>query len=365
MRAAKKFFLLTFSILLLIALWAGWHWFSVVEEEVEFHSGELVLRGTLLSPRWSGSAPAFVMVHGSGPVTRRSMVVYAWLFALKGYATLAYDKRGVGASDGEPHEWREFSFDNLAADSVAGYRFLQAHPRIDENRIGFFGGSQGGWVVSLAATQVESPAFITMASPSVSTVAEDRVFQRSASVRHKFGNAAAKEASELIQADQLVTRAGSGYENYLRLWNAYKDRDWFNAVYGESEPAVPDSSARQWESTILDFDPQPYLRKIEAPVLWLFGDPSLDRSVPVELSIDRLASAKKAGACYRIIQVDNVGHTLEPGGDLSLLERLRIRFSLPQAIYQWLDDLGSDKACACIAERGRTKALSLALGNEE
>ena len=76
-----KVLLLSFAVVLvLIVLLGGWHWLSLVEEEVEFSSGELILRGTLRTPRWGDSAPAFVMVHGSGPVTRQTMVVYAWLF---------------------------------------------------------------------------------------------------------------------------------------------------------------------------------------------------------------------------------------------------------------------------------------------
>ena len=185
-----------------------------------------------------------------------------------------------------------------------------------------------------------------MVSPSVLTVAQDRVFQRAASVLHRFDQAAAEEASELIQADHIVTRTGTGYENYLRLWKEYQGRSWFSAVYGDSEPVPPGTGARRWEKTVLEFDPQPYLKKIDAPTLWLFGDPSLDRSVPVELSLERLRTAKEDGACYRIIQVDNVGHTLEPEGDLKMMERLRIRFSLPRDIYQWLDDIESGRACS-------------------
>ena len=109
---------------------------------------------------------------------------------------------------------------------------------------------------------------------------------------------------------------------------------------------LPNSDARRWEATVLAFDPQPYLTKIDAPILWLFGDPSIDRSVPVQLSLERLDEAKKLGACYRILQIDNAGHTLEPEGDLGLFDRLRIRFALPQDIYRWLDDLESGKACA-------------------
>lgn len=325
----------------------GWLRASVVEDEVEFRSGDLVLRGILLSPRWTDSAPAFVMVHGSGKATRNSMVVYAWLFALKGYATLAYDKRGVGTSDGEPHEWREFSFDDLAADSVAAYSFLQSQPQIDRNRVGFLGGSQGGWVVSLAANQVDSPAFIAMVSASVSTVAEDRIFERKARVRHAgFDDFAVSEASQLIKADQEVTRTASGYENYARLWNSLRNSVWFEDVYGDQAPEPVDSSSRHWEKTILDFDPQPLLRQIDSPTLWLFGDPSLDRSAPVSLSLDRLSEAKNSGACYRVVQIDGAGHTLEPLRDIGLLSRLKIRISLVRDIYQWLDDLDTPNACS-------------------
>lgn len=81
---------------LLIGLWGSWLWVSVTEEAVEFRSGDLVLSGTLLSPRWEDATPAIVLVHGSGEVMRKSLVLYAWLFAVKGYAALAYDKRGLG-----------------------------------------------------------------------------------------------------------------------------------------------------------------------------------------------------------------------------------------------------------------------------
>lgn len=346
MSLIRKLLLLLGSIPFLFLLFGLWQWSSVVEEEVEFQSGDLVLKGTLRSPRWGDSAPAFVMVHGSGPVTRRSMVVYAWLYALKGYTTLAYDKRGTGASEGDPHEWREFSFDDLAADSVAAYKFLQSLPRIDRNKVGFFGGSQGGWVVSLAANQVESPAFITMVSASVSTVAEDRVFQRQAQVRHLFSEEAAAEASELIRADHLVTRTGLDYEKYTELWDAFQNRAWFEEVYRDEAPEPVDSISRQWEKTILDFDPQPLLRKIDAPTLWLFGDPSLDRSAPVSLSVERLNAEKDSGACYRVIQINDTGHTLEPEGDIGLYKRLKMRFSLVRDIYRWIDTLDSIKACS-------------------
>lgn len=168
------------------------------------------------------------------------MIVYAWLFAIKGYAVLAYDKRGVGAFDEEPHEWRKFNFVDLAEDSAAAYDYLQSQPRTDPQKD------------------------------------------------------AVSEASKLIQADHEVTRTGVGYEQYLELSNAHESRGWFKGVYGDELPETEGSPHREWGKTILDFDPLPLLMEVESPTLWLFGDPKLDRFSPVTLSIERLTAAKAA-----------------------------------------------------------------------
>ncbi len=115
----------------LTAVWAGWTLLSIRQDDVAFRSGELTLRGTLLSPRFGRQAPGVVLVHGSGQTSRKAMMAYAWIFASQGYAALAYDKRGVGASGGGPTEWREFSFEHLADDAAAAYRFVQSRPGVN------------------------------------------------------------------------------------------------------------------------------------------------------------------------------------------------------------------------------------------
>ncbi len=210
------------------ALWCGWKRHSIHQEEVEFKSGNLVIRGTLLSPRFGIKAPGVVLVHGSGQTSRKSTMLYAWIFASQGYAALSYDKRGVGKSDGGENEWREFSLNDLAADAAAGYRFLESRTNIDSKCIGFFGASQGGWVVSIAANQVESPAFLIMVSASVSTIAEDRIYGREAQIRHAgFGEDDIKKAIELIRMDHQVTRTGKDFEKLSATFERYREAAWF------------------------------------------------------------------------------------------------------------------------------------------
>jgi hypothetical protein len=194
-----------FALLALVALlaaWAGWTRYSIVARDVAFRSGDLVLRGTLLTPRFGKAAPGVVLVHGSGRTSRKSMLPYAWIFAAKGYAALAYDKRGVGGSQGAPDAWSRFSFDALAQDAAAAYRFVQAQPRVDARRVGFFGASQGAWVVSEAGNRVQPPAFLILASASFSTLAEDRLDGRLARLRQLgFGHADVALALALIRQD--------------------------------------------------------------------------------------------------------------------------------------------------------------------
>src|SRR5262249_5892664 len=68
------------------------------QEDVRFRSGAVQLAGTLIAPNTSGRHPAIILVHGSGPETRESLLPYARFLVRHGVAVLGYDKRGAGES---------------------------------------------------------------------------------------------------------------------------------------------------------------------------------------------------------------------------------------------------------------------------
>ena len=156
-RIVKRIGLSVFAILALFAVGASWVWLSTMQEEVAFESGNITIRGTLLSPRFGSGAPGVVLVHGSGQTSRKSTMLYAWIFASQRYAALAYDKRGVGKSEGGSNEWSEFSLDDLASDAAAGYRYLQSRKTVDPKRVGFFGA-----VKHDLALNIQTAAFVTI-----------------------------------------------------------------------------------------------------------------------------------------------------------------------------------------------------------
>jgi alpha-beta hydrolase superfamily lysophospholipase len=114
-----------------------------MEQSVTFTSDGLKLAGQLAMPA-SGAAkkPAIVIMHGfgghkDGPQQRWSQTFYNDL----GYATLRFDFRGCGASEGK-RGW-VLPYDQVA-DARAAVSYLAAHPDIDPARIvGVI--AQGGW----------------------------------------------------------------------------------------------------------------------------------------------------------------------------------------------------------------------------
>lgn len=280
-------------------------------EQVTFTNGNVTLSGTLLRPNTEARIPAVVLIHGSGPEDRSSLRYYADVFVRNGYAALVYDKRGVGESQGDPEAWRRFRFEDLSGDAAAAVRFLSSRPDIDAEHIGLFGASQGGWVAPLAAIQ-SSVAFMVLLSPSISTVAEDRLFERAARLRTEgFTEPEIREVTEMQIVDQELTRSGQGFDRFSRLWEQNKEKRWFRRVYLGDEPMAADDDWRQWYRTILDFDPMPLLERAPIPVLCLFGDPAQDRFGPVQMSVERLDTLKQSGKPIEIEVFEGADHNLK------------------------------------------------------
>lgn len=108
------------------------------------------LQGTITLPH-SGDEkfPAVLFIHGSGPIDRNSDAKGLPINAFKqfaehcariGFASLRYDKRGVGGSGGS---FVEAGMYDLVDDAVAAVQFLKQQPQIDPERIYILGHSEG------------------------------------------------------------------------------------------------------------------------------------------------------------------------------------------------------------------------------
>lgn len=124
-----------------------------------FANGDATLAGTLLLPEGKGPFPGIVMLHGSEPEPRGGNLGLALFLVAEGFATVIFDKRGVGESTGG--DWRA-SFEAYAGDAAAGFAWLRARPEIARERVGYWGHSQGAWVAALAAARTKEAAFAVL-----------------------------------------------------------------------------------------------------------------------------------------------------------------------------------------------------------
>jgi alpha/beta superfamily hydrolase len=123
------------------------------ESPITFTSGDLTLEGLFARPAGADAAPGVVVCHPH-PMYGGSMdnnVVEAILAAMwrRGYATLRFNFRGVGASEGE-YDGGE----GEAADALAAVEFVAAQPGIARGGIVLAGYSFGAAIAMRAGLGV-------------------------------------------------------------------------------------------------------------------------------------------------------------------------------------------------------------------
>lgn len=128
---------------------------------VVFGTHGLKLKGKILFPGNSDittPVPGFVLCHGFG-ASHRAVEASAQIIASKGIATLIFDFRGHGSSEGVVDG-------RMVEDVVDAWKFLSQFPGIDNKRIGLIGHSLGAMSAIMATEKVDTPrALIALSCP--------------------------------------------------------------------------------------------------------------------------------------------------------------------------------------------------------
>lgn len=204
------------------------------------------LAGLLMLPKGEGPFPTAIIISGSGSSFRDNWWTLTLVKHLQdnGIAVVVPDKRGCGKSEGE---WIGASFSTLAQDANCAVDFVKTQDIFKHSNIGFIGISQGGWIAPLAATKSNDVSFI-------------------------------------------VSLSGATVNTYEQLLH-----EETNNISGYTYPFIakmiaPITTKRLQKMDHLksyaNFDPIPYLKGIDIPVLYSFG--TEDKLVPVDACIDRL-----------------------------------------------------------------------------
>ena len=271
----------------------------LVEIDTTFAGSGVTLAGRLTLPPGDGPVPLVVLVHGAERASALERYSLQREFASAGIGVFAYDKRGTGASQGDYTQ----DYLTLAIDAVHAAREARrlAGPRA--GRIGYQGGSQGGWVAPLAARIAPVDFVIVSFGLAVSPLEEDREAIAGDIARGGFGPDAMAGAMDIADAAATLVASDftNGYEQLDMVKKKYGEAPWYASVRGNFTWYLLENDAqtiRREAPQLLrgvpaHYDPMPVLETLDTPQLWLLGGE--DRDAPPAETLHRLAALARHG----------------------------------------------------------------------
>lgn len=270
-----------------------------VQETTFAGDGGTRLVGRLILPPGKGKVPVVVLVHGSEKDSARAFDAMQREFPIEGVGAFVYDKRGTGASDGQYTQ----DFSVLANDAVAAVAEARRLAGARAGRVGYRGGSQGGWVAPLAATRTKVDFMIVGYGLAISPLEEDREAVAFQMTLKGYDQSVIDKAWELSDAVGLIlsSELTEGFDQLDAAKAKYGKEPWYKDVRGDfSYLVLPMSSAEIREKgkaymwhTPWHYDAMPVLEKLQTPQLWELGGDDID--APSGETLRRLASLQAKG----------------------------------------------------------------------
>ncbi len=324
--------------------------FPYISEEVMIvnKKSKNTLGATLTLPKGNGPFPAVVLVTGSGAQDRneellghKPFLVIADYFTRNGIAVLRYDDRGVGKSTGKFANSTTLDF---ATDADAVFNFLKSDGRIDKNKVGIIGHSEGGLIAPIVASKNKSVKFVIMlAGPGVDGRAimleQYRLILLASSIpdsvvtplvdlnRQAFEVVLTtkdiKIVSEKIRAITDSTIQKIGKENAKK----------YKLTKNTANQLIMQLTST-WMMEFARLNPADYIPKVNCPILALNGE--LDLQVPFMQNIPAIKAlvAKNKKGNLKAVTFPGLNHLFQTATTGSPSEYARIEETINQAVLE-------------------------------
>lgn len=280
------------------------------------------LKGRLVLPKGADKVAIVVLVHGSEDSSAVQTYALQRLLPAEGVGAFVYDKRGTGGSEGKYTQ----DFDVLADDAVAAMREARRLAGARAGRIGYQGGSQGGWIVPLAANRTPVDFAIVSFGLAVTVLEED---QQEVALEMKLKGHSETEIAKALEISRAAgvlagdAMAGTSiqeadYAAFDAVRTKYRGEPWFKDVHGNfthfllplnEEQLKAFATAHDWHTPVR-YEPMPTLEASTTPQLWILGSDDLD--APSAETSRRIKSLIDAGKDFTL--------ALNPGAEHGMTE---------------------------------------------
>lgn len=274
--------------------------------------GGVRLKGRLILPPGRGTAPIMVEVHGSEGANALDFNAFQRFAPASGVGVFVYAKRGSGGSGGRYTQDFHVLADDAAAAVVEARRLAGARA----GRVGLHGGSQGGWIAPLAASQTPVDFVIVGFGLAYGALSEDSD-QVMLDLKAKGWGpdvlAAARQITDVTGA--FVASHGSvGFEALEAVRAKYRDQPWFGDIKGEYTGLLLTTPNDQIVAmqpqldvgTSWDYDPLPVLESLDAPMLWIQAQD--DTEAPPDATRQRLIDLSAQDRPITLLEYPQTNH---------------------------------------------------------
>ena len=284
----------------------------VKEEEVAFAGNDGVrLSGTLVLPEGAGPHPAMIHVHGRGCQGRGGFLRRARVLARYGVAGLAFDKRGVGASEGS---CERATIEEETNDVLAALDLLAGRGEIDRARIGAMGSSAGAWVVARASARASrAPLAFVVTSVGPATSVREQQLDNARHVSRDLKLGAEDERKLLRYVELMFDERGDPAAQFaeMRQLIAHGEQTgWAKEFLAPTDVAATPAEIKNLWVRRFNYDPRADLRRLRVPLLAFYG--AGDRVVPPAENVPELRRlmAEAGNRNFRVVVIPEAGHGL-------------------------------------------------------
>jgi pimeloyl-ACP methyl ester carboxylesterase len=223
-----------------------------------------------------------------------------------------YAKRGSGGSEGRYTQ----DFHVLAEDAAAAVVEARRLAGSRAGRVGLHGGSQGGWVAPLAASQTPVDFVIVGFGLAYGALAEDSD-QVMLDLKGKgWGADVLSQAREItdVTGAFIASHGEVGFAGLEAVRTKYRAQPWFADIKGEFTGFLLTTPNDQIiamapvldAGTSWDYDPLPVLSRLETPMLWIQAEDDL--GAPPDATRQRLIDLAAQGRPITLLEYPDTDH---------------------------------------------------------
>ena len=296
----------------------------------------VMITGWLYLPPGDAKCPLVVLTNGGGNNVRaiKSFSDFmAPILAHCGYAAFVHDKRGTGESEGD---YVKTTYDDYINDAGSCANYLAGHRRINPDKIGVMGASEGGRVAVVAASRFPVFSFVISQSGTMVGAIDDRMNAQINGMidqgiitdsiadlvrpvwRRSFEAWASRDPEEHSRIDMEIEEMRKVYpRGYLPFKKSEMD-------------SIPDFAVilPTWNSLGNDYMTE--MKHFRKKWLAIYG--AEDRVVPTEESVRNIGHymSRSGNKSYNIAIIPRMGH-------VPVDSETKIRVKFDYLIINWLD----------------------------